>query len=200
MIIDIESYKLEDKNYNNIITNKERIVIGNSFSVNMNHYTGWLYRYNGKYKKTAHYTISKEGVIYQHVEPIFYTNLLGKKSIDESSIYILIENEGWLIKKKEFINYLGYIYKKKEKVFCKSWKGYNYWVPYSEKQLESTICLVNKLINDFKIVKEVVNDNVFNKNVLDEYGVMYKSNIDRKHSDISPSWDFNNFKKNIKFS
>ena len=67
-MINEEKYKLTEKNYYKIETDKKRIVIGNSFSANMDHYTGWLNRYNGGYKKTAMFTITLDGQIYKHFE------------------------------------------------------------------------------------------------------------------------------------
>jgi hypothetical protein len=32
----------------------------------MQHVISWTYRYNGEYKKTAPFTIGKDGVIYKH--------------------------------------------------------------------------------------------------------------------------------------
>ena len=57
-MINNTEYILSDKNFHKTETNKRRIVIGNSFSVDMTHYIGWLNRYNGNYKvDTENYVV-----------------------------------------------------------------------------------------------------------------------------------------------
>ena len=65
LIIDKESYKLSEKNYINEVTVKKKIVIGNTFSTDMRHCIGWNKRWNGRYTKTAMFTIDIEGNIHQ---------------------------------------------------------------------------------------------------------------------------------------
>lgn len=200
MII-LDKYKLPESNYNKKFSNKKRIVISNSFSVNMSHYVGWLNRYNGKYKKTAHYTITLDGKIYQHIDPIYQSEFIGDKNFDESTIYVVIENEGWLREKIDsentYINYVGYIYNRDESVFVKSWRNNNLWAPYSKEQIESTIFLIKNLVNEFNINKSVPDSNVKIVNQLLEYGVLYRGNIDTKYTDVNPNWGFTFFKDNI---
>ena len=125
-MINKETYQLTDKQYSNVKTIKKRIVIGNSFSVDMNHYSGWLNRYNGKYKRTAMYTISLDGEIYEHFSPEYHSEIIGNKEFDESTITILLENEGWLIKdlndENRYITYVGNIYNRIDEVFVKKWR------------------------------------------------------------------------------
>ena len=148
-MIDKETYKLQESHYLNVETTKKRIVIGNSFSIDMNHYNGWLNRYNGKYKKTSMYTITIDGKIYEHFNPKYSSEIIDKKDFDESTITILLENEGWLIKdlndENRYITYVGNIYNRIDEVFVKKWRHNKYWSPYSQKQLDSTVYLINKL-------------------------------------------------------
>jgi hypothetical protein len=200
-MIDKETYKLEDINYLNVETSKKRIVIGNSFSIDMNHYNGWVKRYNGKYKKTAMYTISIEGKIYEHFNPKYHSEIIGNKDFDESSITILLENEGWLIKdlnvKNRYITYVGNIYNRIDEIFVKKWRHNNYWAPYTQKQIDSTILLVNKLCDEFGILKNVVHHNTKISDGYSYEGILYKSNLDTNFTDVNPSWDFVEIKKQI---
>ena len=74
MIIDTTTYTLSDKHYIKEQTNKKQIVIGHTSTSQMRHVTKWENRLNGEYKKTAAFTISKDGNIYQHFDPIYFSN------------------------------------------------------------------------------------------------------------------------------
>ena len=74
MIIDDKTYKLASKNYIPIETEKTQIILGHTFNKDMKHIIGWKNRYNGSYKKTAAFTIAKDGTIYKHFDPKFSSN------------------------------------------------------------------------------------------------------------------------------
>jgi hypothetical protein len=200
-MIDKETYKLQESHYLNVETTKKRIVIGNSFSIDMNHYNGWLNRYNGKYKKTSMYTITINGKIYEHFNPKYSSEIIDKKDFDESTITILLENEGWLIKdlndENRYITYVGNIYNRIDEVFVKKWRHNKYWSPYSQKQLDSTVYLINKLCNDFEIPKNVIHHNTKISNGYSYEGILYKSNLNTYFTDVNPSWDFAGIKEQI---
>jgi len=94
--INKDDYKVSEDNFYNQATSKNRIIIGNTNSVGMNHYIGWGLRLGGKYKKTAMFTIRLNGEIIQHFKPNYFSSFIGDNKIDETSISILLENEGWL--------------------------------------------------------------------------------------------------------
>ena len=112
-----KSYILSKDNYNKIESIKKQIVIGNTNNHDMKHYIGWVNRYNGKYKKTAAFTIDTDGVIYKHFEPRYQSEYFKDLEQNNKSIIILLENDGWLTKdveKNSFLSWLGYIYKEQE--------------------------------------------------------------------------------------
>ena len=86
-------FKLSDENYIQIETVKKRIVIGNSFSINMDHYTGWTKRLNGKFKRTANFTIELNGTIHEHFSPKYYSNYLNDAKLDSTTISIVLEKK-----------------------------------------------------------------------------------------------------------
>lgn len=197
MIINDKKYCLPTNNFIPSETIKKQIVIGHTFSDKMSHFTKWITRLNGRYTKTAPYTIDQNGKIYQHFDPIFSSNILKNIELDKKSIVILLENEGWLIKDKEknvFINWVGDIYNRPDLVFEKRWRGYTHWSPYTEKQLESAIWLVNKLCDEFYIPKFAIPHNTKIDNLDDFSGVLYRSNLNKDYTDLSPAWNFENFK------
>ena len=188
-------YLLPVNNYTPIETIKEQIVLGNTFNSNMRHVKGWLHRYNGNYKKTASFTISKNGEIHQHFEPKYYSRILDSEKQNKKSIVILLENEGWLLKddkKNQFITWLGDIYNL-DGVNTKKWRDYEYWTPYTEKQIESIVSLIISLCDEFNIPKLVINHNTKIDNLDDFKGILSKSNLNKNYTDLSPSWDFSVF-------
>lgn len=187
-----EKYLLPKDNYIAIETSKTQIVLGHTFNNDMKHFTGWLHRYNGIYKKTAAFTIGIDGVIYKHFDPKYYSRYFNKESQDKKSIVILLENDGWLIKdneKNEFITWIGDIYNKENGIKIKKWRGYEYWSSYNEKQMESVSLLSNMLCEEFNIPKVAINHNTKIDNLNDFNGVLYKSNLERHYTDLSPDWD-----------
>jgi len=199
MIIDNTSYKLTKDNYKAVECEKTQIVIGNTNNRDMRHVIGWLHRYNGIYKKTAAFTIDKEGNVFKHFEPKYYTRYFNNLVLDKKTIVILIENEGWLLKNgenNEFITWVGDIYNQANPIE-KKWRGYDHWVPYTEKQFESVTNLVKILCEEFDIPMTAIGHNTKVDNIADFSGVVYKSNLDRHFTDISPAWDFEGFKNKL---
>ena len=179
MVIDKETYGLTDKNYYPVEFKKRQIVLGNSFSEKNNHIKGWLKREMGEYKKTSMFTIDRKGKIYQHFDTINYSDFTNNKSVDKKIISISIENQGWLNKdliNDTYFDWVGNIYKRRVKVIEKRWRGFNYWDPYTTKQLNSCIDLIS--IEFFE-------------------GVLYKSNYYKESTDLSPAWDYKSMKNKI---
>ena len=194
-----KSYILPKNNYTNIESIKKQIVIGNTNNNNMKHYIGWVNRYNGKYKKTAAFTIDADGIIYKHFEPRYQSEYFNDLKQNNKSIVILLENDGSLIKdveKNNFLSWLGYIYKE-EDVFEKKWRTYNYWVQYKKEQIDSAVNLVKELCEEFYIPLTAMTHNT-KMNDLEEYsGILYKSNIEMYYTDLSPAFDFEYFTNKI---
>lgn len=201
MEIDKVSYSLNEENYVKNKTNKNKIVIGSSYSTDMKHFLGWTKRLNGKYDNTAMYTIRFDGTIYEHFSPNYYSNLLTNPTLCKESITILLENEGWLIKnlnnENEYINYVGNIYNRKDEVVEKSWRNKKYWAPFTKAQLNSAIDLVNSLCDTYNIMNKVISNNVSTEGARFLQGILYRSNLEKYCTDISPAWDFNHFKNEI---
>jgi len=164
----------------------------------MLHYAEWLYRLNGKNKKTATFTINKEGKIYQHYEPKFYSSFINNQQ-DKASISIILENIGWLRKdgiSNKYVDWLGNEYRKNdEDVLHKRWRNYNYWDSYTEKQFESLEFLVTKLCQEYEISKNFIGHNVYDENVDLYKGIVFRSNYYQETTDVSPAFDMEILKK-----
>lgn len=200
MIIDTNSYQLSEDNYVKTETFKNKIVLGHTNNHDMRHFIGWQKRLNGKYKKTAHYTISLDGTIYQHFAPKFYSKHFKYHDLNSKSIIVLLENDGFLTKEpgsEEFITWLGDIYKGETTVVEKKWRNLNHWPSYTQQQLESAIILTNKLCEDFNIPKQTFNHNTKVNELGNFSGVLYKANLEKYYTDLNPTWDFEVFKSKL---
>lgn len=200
MNIDLEKYKLDEKNYYITEFNKRQIVIGNSFSEKDYHIKGWKTRMGGEYKKTSTFTIFKNGEVYQHFNPSMYSDFLDNKSMDKKIISISIENQGWLQKdliNNEYFNWVGNIYKKNKDVCEKRWRGYTYWDTYTNKQITSCVKLVEYLCEKYNIPKNCVGHNTFIEGIEYFEGITFRSNYYKDSTDLNPSWDFKKFKELI---
>lgn len=199
MLID-ETYLLTENNYHKFETPKSQIILANTNSYDMLHVNGWFKRHHGRYKKTAHFTIAKNGKIYKHFDPKYYSDYIENDKIKQKSIIVLFENIGWVVKDEEknrYITWINDIYNKPSEIVEKRWRNYSYWVKYNNKQFNSAVDLVNMLCDDFNITKTVIGHNTKVENIIDYEGVLYRSNIDKHYTDLNPSWGFADFKNKI---
>ena len=149
--IDKKKYKVSENNYHKIIFDKKRIIIGNTFSSDMSYTNGWETRYGGDYKDIASLTIDKDGTIYQHYDPKYHSDFNG---IGETSIMINLVNEGWLTQRKDaYYNLRNEIYL--GDVVNKYWRGFDFWVDYTDEQYSSLRLLLLDLMKDFNIYERV---------------------------------------------
>jgi N-acetyl-anhydromuramyl-L-alanine amidase AmpD len=199
MNIDSELYKLNEDNYHKIETKKNQIVIGHSFNSNMNHYNGWITRLNGKFKGTTNFTIDVDGKIYQHFDPKYFSEFMNIKGVNETIISIVLVNEGWL-EKNELDNTYTTIYGNKfesDDVIERKWRSQKYWTPYSEVQMNSLINLIRYLCEKYDIYLKTVGHNTKVDSILDYGGVVFRSNFSKEFTDLSPAFDFIEFKNNL---
>jgi N-acetyl-anhydromuramyl-L-alanine amidase AmpD len=192
VLIDNETYKLLENNYHKEVYDKTQIIIGHTGQNDMLHYNGWVYRLNGKNKKTATFTITKNGKIYQHYNPIYYSSFVDNQQ-DKASISIVLENLGWFKKDSmigRYVDWLGNNYKKNnEEVLCKRWRNYTYWDLYTNEQIISLKNLVVKLCENYDISKNFIGHNVFDDNVDLFKGITFRSNYHQESTDVSPAFD-----------
>ena len=197
--IDYTTYKLPEANYYGDINDKTQIVVGNTFSTGMNHYNGWLTRHNGGYKKTAAYTISKDGSIYQHFDPKYYSDFLITKSYSECIIPVVLENQGWLINNEGILEtWVGNEYDNVDSVVKSSWRTHEYWDAYTNEQMTSLVELSKYLTDIFKIPLQTIGYNTKVNDIYDYRGIVFRSNYQKHSTDLSPAWDYELFKNKLK--
>lgn len=198
MVIDKETYKLSDSNYYKEEYTKKQIVIGHTSRKDMYHYSSWKNRHNGKYKKTAAYTIDKDGKVYEHYDPKYYSEYVSLHDMGPFTIPIALSNVGWVQRDNlndRYYDWLGHNYILEDDDIVKQrWRNKEHWVKYTDEQLQSLRNLTDKLCNDFEIKNDCIGHTVFNEDVDIYEGITFKSNYYQEATDISPAFDMKVFK------
>jgi hypothetical protein len=195
MEIDKKNYILKEDNYIKEVYQKTQIVIGHSGRKKMRHFESWINRRNGKYKKTAPFTIDIDGTIYQHYNPKYYSNFLDFEQ-DKCNIPIVLVNQGWLKLNdmNVYVDWLGHIYSKNIDPLEKNWRDHKYWAKYTEEQFISLKELIDYLSKEFNINRRVINNNVYDENVDLFKGITFRSNYSRVLTDVSPAFEIEKIK------
>jgi N-acetyl-anhydromuramyl-L-alanine amidase AmpD len=185
---------LPESNYYSDKTKKNRIIIGNIYSNDMSFIEGWKLRHNGKYKKTCHFTIDKSGKTYHHIPVENYSDFINIPEIDKETISIGLLNLGWIrhdIDKTRWVDWRGYdIDIPSESLIQKKWRDYEYWYPYSDKQIISLVKLINKLRKEQLIEKLMINSNTLLVNKKEFWPISFRSNYLYYKTDVSPAFPF----------
>jgi len=187
--------KLKSGSYIRVISTKQQIVIGNTYSYGLNHITKAINRNGGTYNKCPHFTILKDGTIHQHFDIKFYSNYLDNE-FSKEAITIALENIGQIFSNNGKYNDI-YNNRYYEVPLEKTWKNCNLWDPYTKEQFNSALELCNYLLTETVVKRNVVPTNVQKADISNFKGICYKSNFDSKHYDLNPSWDFEQFKLKI---
>lgn len=198
MIIDTKTYKVEAKNYYKSISEKKQIILCGSLRKSNFGIIHMQHKEYGNTKKWNAFTISREGKIYRHYDPKYYTDFIGIKEIDRQAITIVLENLGGLFKisEEEYINWINESCDSKN-VYKRGWTNYMYWEKYYEPQINATAELCNSLCETFKIRKKVIGFNSYHKDIIKFNGIISKSNYFETITDLNPSFDFEEFQKKL---
>jgi N-acetyl-anhydromuramyl-L-alanine amidase AmpD len=185
-------------NYYPIEFSKHQIVIGHSFNSQMNHVNGWLLRNGRKNKSAAAFSVDRDGKVYQHYNSKYFSDFIGIDGVNQHLIPIVLVNDGWLIKEPAvggFYNLNGNRYD--GEVIERKWRNYQYWAAYSDKQFKSLVELVMDLCKNHDIYKKCIGHNTKVDNIKDFEGIAFKSNYSKDYTDLSPAFDYDNFKLTI---
>ena len=158
------------------------------------------YRYNSKYDKIPNYIITKNGTILQLLPNEGHSNFFPNDNINRNSIIISLENLGWLEKKPlttHHINWKGSIYN--GQVYEKKWRDFFFWEPYTSIQTQRITELCNNLIDEVKIKRQCISHNTKFDGIENFEGIISRSNFDEKYTDLNPSFNFETFRKLIKY-
>jgi hypothetical protein len=177
---------------------KKQIILCNTTSYLEQHIIKLNTRYNGKYDRVPHYTISLDGTIYEHVQPEYVTKFITFDSVDNQAIIITLENVGWLnytIKQTEFFDWTGEPYL--GEVVNRIWKNKKFWAAYKKEQIVALSHLLNYLCNRCSIEKQFTGNNVTITKPRNFKGVLNRSNYNKNYYDLSPAMDFEYITNNL---
>lgn len=190
-------FPLTNKNYYEDAFYKRLIVIGDTYSMDMGHYNSWMNRLNGNYKKTANFTINRDGTIQQHFSSDYYSDFLDN-DYDKNLISIVLENEGFLNEiGGDLFDWLGNMFENYDIVKFIKWRNKQYWVEYTDKQMESLVFLCKKLLKDYNIPNNVMDFNT-KEDMSFFSGIAYRSNFNIQYLDINPTFNIEKFSELIK--
>jgi len=177
---------------------KKQIILCHSFRNHDEYLNSLKYRLNGKYDKIPNYFVTKDGEILNLISDDSYSNFFFDSSINKNSVIICLENLGWLEKTPlglSYSNWIGDIYSKS--VFERKRRNKLFWEPYPKEQVDSLISLSKKLIKKFSIDNKFIGHNTKVEGIKLFNGIVCRSNYNNVFTDLSPSFDFEYFKKNI---
>jgi N-acetyl-anhydromuramyl-L-alanine amidase AmpD len=196
MQIDSTTYGIKEVNRYKTQTVKTQIVLATSLRKDNYHITRLLHKDFGKSKKWNTYTISRDGLVFQHYDNKFHSDFLGIKEADKQSISIVLENMGCLFQTPngQHINWINEICDE-DNVVEKEWLGYNFWENFSDVQLESLIVLCKELCEQYTIPKVCIDFHHYHKDTVRFKGIVFRSNYIEDSSDINPLFDIEKFNK-----
>jgi len=194
-MIDKKKYKANQKNYYKSTHKKRKIILFDSLRKSDYHLIRLINRDNEQHKTWNTYTINRDGIIYEHFNPKYYSDYYGVKTFDKESISIVLENMGGLDYDEElnvFYNSLNEVCDN-DKVFQRNWKGFSFWEKYTDEQIKSLVDLILILTEKFKIPIKTIGFNNFNEKSGAFNGILCRSNLDSNYYDVNPSFDFTLF-------
>ena len=154
------------------------------------------FRHNGHFMRIPNYVVLRNGEVIELLPENGYSDFFTSEKLNQNSVIVCLENLGWLEKKpltNHYINWIGSIYK--EQVFEKKWRDFFFLQPYTQIQMESTAELCNKLAESLQIKKRSIGHNTKIDGITEWEGIISRSNIDTKYTDLNPSFNFETFTK-----
>jgi N-acetyl-anhydromuramyl-L-alanine amidase AmpD len=198
MQIDDLTYEVKEANRYKTQTVKTQIVLARSLRKDSYHINRLLHKDYGNSKKWNTYTISREGVVYQHFDNKFHSDFLGIKEADKQSISVVLENMGCLFQTPtgKHINWINEICEE-DRVVEKKWFGYDFWEQFPEAQLVSTVLLCKQLCGEYNIPKICIDFHHYHKETVRFRGIVFRSNYVEDSSDINPLFNIEKFNEMI---
>lgn len=177
---------------------KKQIILCHTSREVEEYLTSLNFRYYTKYDKIPNYVVTRKGEVMQLLGDSHYSNMFEDENINRNSIIISLENLGWLEKKpltEHYVNWIGNIYK--QSVFEKKWRDYFFWQPYTTSQVETTAELCRYVLEENSIENNFIGHNTKINGAERYEGVICRSNFDSSYTDLSPSFNFEYFSKQI---
>lgn len=200
--IDRETFSISENSYYKEEQKKSLIILGGTNRPKNFYLKRQLKKNNKNSKDWNTYTITRDGIIYEHYNPIYYSDFTGDKLIDKRSVSILLENIGHLYYDEDldlYYNDLNEVYNiNKNELFNKEWRGNKYYEPYTKEQYNSTLYLCRLLCLELNINDDTIGHNAYDDGAKTYNGIISRSNFDVTTMDLNPSFDFKKFLKDLK--
>lgn len=196
MIIDKKTFAAKQQNFYKTDNPKTQIVIGFSLREGHNHIMRMQTKEYGNSRKWNTYTISRDGIIYQHFNPKKHCDFLGIKEADIKIISIVLENTGYLVKNDDgiFVNLLNEVCDE-ERIGFKKWDAFSYWEKFTEEQIMALVDLCNYLSIEFSIPNDCIEFQNYHKSIIKYKGIAFRSNYLEKDGDANPLFEIEKFNK-----
>lgn len=156
------------------------------------------FRYNGYFQRIPNYVIMRNGEVINLLPETGHCQFFSDEKINQNSVIISLENLGWLEKKpltNHYINWIGSIYN--GEVYEKKWRDFFFWQPYTQVQMDATAELCKELAESLQIKKRSIGHNTKIDGITKWEGIISRSNIDTRYTDLNPSFNFETFEKHF---
>lgn len=145
------------------------------------------------------FVVERDGTVYQAFDPIFWACHLGVKGnnnvADRHSIGIEIASEGGLTSNQGNLYTFGVVsprtlYKETPYDNKTSWRGFQFFDPYNDPQIDAVIKLVDQLCTQFNIPRVLPQIGLFDysADLLNHHGIIGHANVRQDKSDIHPGF------------
>jgi len=192
--INIEDFPATCKNYISSETAKDQIILDISNRNDHNQLVRLANKDNGVCKEWNTYTVGRDGTIYEHYNPKYYSKFLGIESSNKNNISIVMENMGALIKDEFGLhNHLNEICG--GNIVEMKYYGYYYWEEITIEQMESTAELSLYLCDKFNIEPVCISFDFYHKDINKSKGIVFKSNYFDIDAYCIPHFDIPKFTK-----
>jgi len=171
------------------VTSKKRVILTDSLRGSIKESFDFY-----KIKKhIPHYSIDRNGVIYQHINPLYYNEYYTDKKINTDSIIISMVNCSWVTYKNSDNKYYNWDFEEVEinDVVEISWNNNRYWQTYTTLQTQSLVELCKMLNETHNINLNAIFDNIYTPSCSLFSGVICESNLYKWSNSLNPTFDFN---------
>lgn len=191
MEINRVDFRIKDDNIIKQETEKNNILIGDTCRKGSNHIYRMIYKDYGLSREWNTYTITRNGIIYEHFNPKYYNEFIGDNDLDKKTITVLFENMNMLYNYNDkYYNWINEECNEKDKIYEKLWKNCFFWEKYTTQQYDAFAYLVKYLIENFNIYKNIIKDNLYYEDYKNFNGILTSSNIFKDEVDVNPSFDY----------
>lgn len=187
MVIDDKTYKTD--NYINKTTDKTQIVLSSSLRSDSNHLIRLQHKTMGRSKAYPAFTVTRNGLIYQHFDSKYTSDFIGIPETDEMVINVVLENMGYLYNVDgAYVNHLNEVCSE-DRVVKKKWLDFEFWEKYDDKQINALLKLCHFLCEKHDIEKRIIDFHHFNKNIWKFHGITLLSNHIEYSTNNNPTLD-----------